>query len=319
MDCPVVEKMFEFFEVLALATAALAALMPFESSNIGIVPSTEYVTYIPGNINLIISMPHDGYLKPDNIANRSKGCRVNGECDYDASLDNCEQICNAVTYSDKNTQKIGRSTANHFQQLTGTSPHLIISNLHRSKLDPNRPILSETKGNEAAQGDPIAEIAYNDFHETIKRVRSSLKGPGLLIDLHGQTHKQNSSELGYLWKPEELNARDYSRQSSISSLMARKKYSPEEVTYGRMSLGYLFEAAGYKAIPSPRQEIPGDDKYYRGGYITQEWGSDEDGGLIDAIQIEVPSEIRYEGGKSLREQFSKALASILNTFFINNY
>ena len=31
---------------------------------------------------------------------------------------------------------------------------------------------------------------------------------------------------------------------------------------------------------------------FRGGFITQEYGS-RDGGYIDAIQLEVPSEIRY--------------------------
>ena len=31
---------------------------------------------------------------------------------------------------------------------------------------------------------------------------------------------------------------------------------------------------------------------YRGGYITEEYGSSQ-GGDVDAIQIEVPGEIRY--------------------------
>jgi len=158
-----------------------------------------------------------------------------------------------------------------------------------------------------------------DFHGIIKRVRASFSGPGLLIDLHGMTHKQNATELGYLWKIPELNARNYTRKSSVESLMSRKNYTPEDITYGNVSLGYLFESAGYKAIPSPRQEVPGKDKYYRGGWITQEWGSDEDGGVIDAIQVEVPSEIRYEGGPELTERFAKAFAGILNTFFRNNY
>ena len=34
-----------------------------------------YVEYTPGNINLIISVPHDGFLHPGSIPNRTAGCR----------------------------------------------------------------------------------------------------------------------------------------------------------------------------------------------------------------------------------------------------
>lgn len=49
------------------------------------------------------------------------------------------------------------------------------------------------------------------------------------------------------------------------------------------------------------------DKYYRGGWITQIHGS-RDGGNIDAIQLEFPSEIRMEVSKEKRESFAEELA-----------
>ena len=78
-------------------------------------------------------------------------------------------------------------------------------------MDPNR---NEEEG---AQGRPLAQWAYHEFHGKIAQVRknnlscvqikvynynplkvkSQLDGPGLLLDFHGQTHAGNRTELGY--------------------------------------------------------------------------------------------------------------------------
>ncbi len=69
--------------------------------------------------------------------------------------------------------------------------------LPRIKLDPNRAI------DEAAQGDPTAEAVYNDYHFYLEQAKQ-IVGRGILFDLHGQAHGQNSTEMGYLLLPEEL-------------------------------------------------------------------------------------------------------------------
>ena len=78
----------------------------------------------------------------------------------------------------------------------------------------------------------------------------------------------------------------------------------------------MFESLGYRAVPSPKQPVPGDDKYYRGGYITQIHGSRE-GGLVDAVQVEVPGEIRY-GAAEDWTKYGQAVARIL-TQYMNLY
>ena len=50
-------------------------------------------------------------------------------------------------------------------------------------MDPNREI------NQAAQGDPLAIEAYNEFHGSIEAAISSIAGRGILFDLHGQVIK----------------------------------------------------------------------------------------------------------------------------------
>ena len=91
-------------------------------------------------------------LYKGNVANRTNGCRdkaksEGGNCQYPWTQEcpsdgpsSDEWFCKAVIYNDDFTQEIGRGFIAEFQSLTGKTPYLIIDNLHRSKMDPNRPI-----------------------------------------------------------------------------------------------------------------------------------------------------------------------------------
>ena len=61
------------------------------------------------------------------------------------------------------------------------------------------------------------------------------------------------------------------------------------------------------AVPSPRQPSPGKDKYYRGGYITQNHGS-SNGGVVDAIQLELPVDLI----NSTEYRYSKQIVNFLD-------
>jgi len=294
-------------------------------------PTTEYgthkyVEYTPGNINLIISVPHDGFIHAATIPNRTDGCRdkhrdEGGVCEYPVRED-CpskgprtdDWYCRAVTYADAFTQDIAKSFMREFEKMTGRRPYIILDNLHRSKMDPNREI------SRAAQGNQEAETAYNEFHNFILEARAEVQkdGPGLLVDLHGMTHTHEKLEIGYLYKPKDLNAGDYTKDvSSMAALMARTGMSPTELLAGEHSLGALFEREGYLAIPSPRQPVPGEDKYYRGGWITQIHGS-RDGGDVDALQIEQPRAIR-EAELEEREEYTRKLAKVIAEYHQRYY
>ena len=193
----------------------------------------------------------------------------------------------------------------------GKTPHLIISHLHRSMLDPNRPV------EQAAQGNAEAIAAYEAFHGSIKHAHATLDGkPGLHIDFHGYTdvYRQNNTMIGYLFNSKDLNSGDTNiEKSSIRALIKRTGLPVQQFLFGEKSLGSLFESAGYKAVPSPRQPYPGKDKYYRGGWITQIHGS-RDGGVIDAVQLEFPQEIRIEATDEERFKFGVKLAKNIEEF-----
>jgi len=280
-------------------------------------PTHPYVEYIQGNTNLIISVPHDGRVELPNIPERKPGCKDDaGKCQFGDKIqtDKCKakNVCKVILGSDLNASVIARFVFNKFIEITGKTPSLIISHLHRSRLDPNRPV------EEAAQGNEEATNSYEAFHSAIKHAHESLNGkPGLHFDFHGytDTKRQNNTMIGYLFTKGELNDRKYSqRRSSVSALLERTNLTAEEILFGETSLGAMFERSGYKAIPSPRQPKPGDDKYYRGGWITQIHGS-RDGGKIDAIQLEFPTEIRTEVSEEKRNKFSDELAHNIVMFY----
>ena len=121
------------------------------------------------------------------------------------------------------------------------------------------------------------------------------------------------TELGYLIKKDDLNSGNYQPEdTSIRGLVERTGKDLTEVLifhlyayddifscfvhrqllHGHESLGGLLTSAGYITVPSHDKKTPGSQKYFRGGYTVQTYGS-KDGGEVDAIQIEVQSEIRY--------------------------
>lgn len=274
------------------------------------------VQYDQGNINLIFAVPHNGYLKPVEIDDRRNGCKRNGECRYGKAKcgESRSRHCKIGYVADAHTQGLARLTQEEFFKLTGKKikPHLVISNLYRAKMDPNRP------REEAAQGNSRAEGAFDEYHNQIKEAKNTFGAkPGLLIDFHGHQHEREITEIGYrVTKDELIGKRFNSPQLSIKSLIKRKNAKIEDFLFGPESLGALFNSAGYEAVPSPDDEAPREeDKYFRGGYSILTHGSNGSGN-VDGIQLEFPAKLRK---KSKRRKLAKDLAKMLTKFYLENY
>jgi hypothetical protein len=84
------------------------------------------------------------------------------------------------------------------------------------------------------------------------------------------------------------------------------------------SLGGLLEEAGYPSVPSPPDPYPApNDPYFNGGYITEQNGSD-DGGAIDAIQIECNMD-SVRDQPTNRQPFADSLATALMDYLAAHY
>jgi len=264
----------------------------------------QYIEYQVGNFPLIIAAPHGGTLSPQEIPDRS--CT---EC---------------VFTTDLFTEDLARRMANSIEAATGCRPHLIINRLHRRKLDANRGMI------EGADGHPLGEQAWEDFHRFIQAAKDSIAdrfGKGLFIDLHGHGHTLQRLELGYLLYGSELamsdsvlNTPTFTAYSSIRGLVSDNllNLSHAELVRGSTSLGTMYQHSDYPSVPSAAIPFPGSgNPYFSGGYNTERHGS-MNSGPIDAIQIEC----NFTGVRDTpenRQAFSDASAEVLINFLRRHY
>ena len=188
------------------------------------------------------------------------------------------------------------------------------SRLNRHKLDPNRGI------SEATLNVPDAIRAYRDYTKFIEKARSVIRGRGLLLDIHGHAHKLPRTELGYLIHKNSLVRGEYSvKETSIRSLVQHWCGRNDDSCFkdfitGNRSLGHFMSQEGLQAVPSPQNKTPAGETYLNGGCTVVKYGS-RDKGNIDAIQMELPKELRFGWGRHSKNRLARAISK----FFKLNY
>ena len=259
----------------------------------------DYVEFIPGELPFIISAPHGGTQRPDDIPDRAYG----------------------ITSRDFATDEIAHLLAEALDDLTGGRPHLVVVHLHRIKLDANRPI------EEAAQGDPLAQRLWREYHGFIEAAKAWVTehfGEGFYMDLHGHGLRNQRLQLGYLLTStdleqsnDELDETWAISKSSLRTLVKTSPHSHSQMVRGEVSLGAFYEQEGYPTVPSPAQPDPGGERFFSGGHNTRLHGS-RDGGPISGFQLE----LNREGVRNTPEQrqaFAETNARVINRFFQTHF
>jgi len=253
-----------------------------------------YVEYVPGTLPLVLSVPHGGDLEPAEIPDRTWG----------------------ETVTDSWTRETAQAVRDAFVARTGRAPHIVVSRLRRTKLDPNREMV------EAAQGSPFAENAWNEFHGFVAIAEKTVEdafGSGFYIDLHGHGHEILRAELGYLLSANDLERTDealdaggYAERSSLRAIAAASGASFSELLRGASSLGGLLAAGGVAAVPSPPDPSPGTAPYFTGGYNVDRYGS-RISGAVSGVQMELPRAGIRDTDEN-RRAFGRALAGAVEAF-----
>ena len=258
-----------------------------------------YITYYPGNIPVILIIPHGGDISPSEISNRTYG----------------------VSVTDSNTIELGIAIRNYFYSNYNGRPYLIINNLKRTKLDANRDKV------EAAQGNLFAERAFDEFHFYINSARQEIinnNSTGFLFDIHGHGVNPDGfydmrTWIGYLLSGDELNNSDnYIDQNisiddtSIYSLVNTSNETLSNLLRGPKSLGSFFEDSSYTALPSINSPSPEGMRYFSGGYNTFLYGTNRNFNF-NAIQLEFPFPDLRDTAQS-RNTFSSAFVSIIQDY-----
>lgn len=256
-----------------------------------------FIEYVVGDLPLIITSPHGGHEKPDSFPDRTRG----------------------VVETDRNTRELARAIAAEVYTRTGRHPHLVICHLARKKLDCNREIA------EAAASHPAGERAWQEYHAFIEKASAAAaaqSGKGFLIDIHGQGHRDQRIELGYLHPIEtlalpdaELNAPKNAAAGSLRLVAAHSPLPYAELVRGPRSLGARLEAAGYPAAPSPDRPAP-VLPFFIGGYTVARHAGKS--ASVAGLQLEA----NYKGVRDTaesREKFARALVSALQEFLREQY
>ncbi|MGB8167384.1 MAG: hypothetical protein WCF18_07820, partial [Chthoniobacteraceae bacterium] len=220
---------------------------------------------------------------------------------------------------DTNTQELARTIAAEIHTRTGHHAHLIICRLARKKLDCNREIV------EAAAGLPAGERAWNEYHAFIDKACAAAvaqAGKGFLIDIHGQGHKDQRIELGYLHPIEtyaltdaELNAPGIAAGGSLRLMAKQSKLPYAELVRGQRSLGARLEAQGYLAAPSPERPAP-VLPFFIGGYTVARHAGK--GASVAGLQIEANLKGVRDTAEA-REKFARTLVPILHDFLRDEF
>jgi hypothetical protein len=171
----------------------------------------------------------------------------------------------------------------------GKYPYFVGNRLNRTKLDANREI------KEATFGDPVAVSNNRYYHHKIANAIADLVASGayagvLVIDIHGQSHSHNLTELGYNITGQQLDSDSYALERTSSVKFAAKKIgNSHNLIIGNVSLGYFLERESIRCMPSSENLLISGRSYFHGGYITRAYSSN----VSDVIQIELSRVVRF--------------------------
>jgi len=259
---------------------------------------TGYIRHWPGELPIVLSVPHDGAIAPADIPDRTTG----------------------VTVRDSHARALAEAIRDALRERFGRAPHLIVCELSRRKVDCNRAL---------AEGatDPVAIRTWREYHGAIDAAERAVlaRSPhGLYLDIHSHGHPKKRLEIGYLLPADDLRLPDarldadgtVAARSSIRALSRRTPAKFSELLRGETSLGGLLAARGVPAVPSPAELPAKADPYFNGAFDIAAHGS-RDGGRLDAAQFEVPGPQRDT--PEHRAATAKAVAEALEVYFERHF
>lgn len=266
-----------------------------------------YIEYVAGNSPVIYTAPHGGALRPGKMPDRT--------------IARCGE--SVVTSADLNTADLVRRIQQAHFARAGTYPHVVINHLHRTKLDANRPLA------DAACGDAKAQAAWEAWHEFIELARAAVvarSGRGWYVDVHGHGHPAQQLELGYLLGAGALRQGNAaldatSAPEASSSIAALSRSSPlpfSDLLRGPASMGSLYAAAGFPAVPSSDAVAPVEgEAYFSGGYNTGRHGcagaAVAAAGVVCGVQLEANfTGVRDDSTNRIR--FAAATAAVVEEY-----
>ncbi|MFX0057125.1 MAG: N-formylglutamate amidohydrolase [Candidatus Hodarchaeota archaeon] len=206
-----------------------------------------------GSVPIVLSTPHGGYKRPKVIPDKQVGQNL----------------------VDINTYIIAKQI---IKSIKNISIYYILNKIHRSKIDLNRPPISDQAFNQSSNMARNIHFLYHDQLRRFAQESVSKYGRTLIIDLHGFTKpKKNYPDiiLGHVFgntldlfqNSNEENCDRYWGCSQLHQELSKFFSLDDGLSISKFNLGYS------------------------GGYITQQFYNVKQ---ISAIQVEVAKHIRLD-------------------------
>ncbi|MFN8465616.1 MAG: hypothetical protein U0X20_08710 [Caldilineaceae bacterium] len=237
-----------------------------------------------GTLPVILTAPHGGSAKPEQVALR-KQTETPAGCDFQTSRDN-------------ETAAMTEAVAQQILDLTGLSPYVVIAEFHRKYIDVNR---SEA----CAFTDPDALPFYLEYHarvaEFVAEVLRQNQGRGFLFDIHGTQVITNDPADIYLGTangaslPAGFDRRSLFLQHGLHGLLASARHLA-----GPEGQGPIFS---YRVSPVDAAVL--ETSAVSGGFTLQHYGI-----AINCIQVEIANTVRDDPATRARFIADLALAII---------
>ena len=220
-------------------------------------PATQpLVTYLPGDVPILLTVPHDGADAVPDAPVRAGGKDVRG----------------FVVLRDVNTRALAEQLAGAVERELGGRPYVVIARFHRKYADANRP------ATDAYEHENVRPH-YEAFHGAIETAAEDIRarwGRGLLLDIHGQVAEPDGIYRG--------TRNGKTTRALLDRFGDAALVGPDSV-FGHLA------AQGYQILPTVPPDGLGRETKFNGGHIVDRHGSHQ-GTAIDAIQMEFGSNLR---------------------------
>jgi hypothetical protein len=251
-----------------------------------------YVQIVCGNSPNLMTVPHDGSVSPVTMTLR----RVSA----------CEPASAFYTGNDKHAGLIAGYIGQAYLAQSGKHLWRVRNLVRREYLDVSRERQCGTGG------DPDAGRTYDYYYQALEYAHARIQGRGFLWDLHSNASHDQRIEFGFgisrtlLYDPE-----DHADQTSIHAFAATHEGSFTQLL---RDLGTRFRKAGYASIPSDSAWEPEpNDPFYQGGSFVLDYGCQDIGDNVCAVQIEMHKGV-YNLSDSGKRVFATAFARIMREY-----
>ncbi len=286
-----------FFLAGSTATAQVVGIQELGKYTSGdlLEDNEHWVEVIKGDMPLVLSVPHGGRFKDEQIPDRD-----------------CPELGRVVKGIDMNTKELAIAMQEYFYAQYKKRPYVVIANLSRSKVDQNREIKLATCN------DPTGMKAWDTYHNAVAAVIADAKqyGKVFFVDVHGHGHKVQRLELGYSLTTKQLTLA-YNRKntdkmpptSSLANYLAHGgKRDFYDMLFGEYAFGTLLEKNGVRTTPSLQDPHPQEgEAFFAGGHITRKFTAAD---FPDVFGVQI--ELHFKGMRDTdinRRKFAEVFAN----------